>query len=119
MSLNEEPNSRRIMSRLKILDDTTFSSVVLPLFSPSADDVGAPGDQLLVHPAEVAGIVLQVGVHRQDVSPGSPAEAAQERRRLAEVSSEGEDPDAFVRLREGLQLLELPSVDPSSTNTTS
>jgi len=55
---------------------------------------------------EIARIVLQVGVHGQDVPAGRLVDAAQQCRRLPQISPEGEHSDVLVGLREGSQVVE-------------
>jgi hypothetical protein len=79
--------------------------VVSPVFPPSADDVRPLGYELLVHAGEIAGIVLKVGVHRQNVLPACHVEAAEQGAGLAEVSPEREHSNLRAFSKQGLQVL--------------
>ena len=93
--------------------------VVAPRLPPSADDVQALRDQVLVHLVEIARVVLKVAVHGEDVltvamrkphasAKDFPRPFRNENTRIWECSRE-------IRLR----VSSVPSVEPSSTNNTS
>ena len=86
---------------------------------PAAHEVEALVE-LGEQPRDLGGIVLEVAVDRDDHLAGCLGEARIERGRLAPVASEPHDADVCVVRRAGRPApANVPSVDPSSTNTTS
>ena len=70
---------------------------VLAVLPPARDDVGRRLLEPIDHGADVARIVLQVAVHRDDVAPARVREAGGEGGGLAEVAAELDDAQAVVR----------------------
>ena len=106
MSLNDAPNSARTTIDVEYAGGQTLQTAVLPVLSPSAHDVELLTGQLLVQLLKFAGIVLKIGVHRQDVIASRHAEAAREGWRLAEVFPERKDPYLALGTRQGSELVE-------------
>ena len=106
-------------SRLKIFDETTFTMLSRRSFRHPLTTSSVPLVSCREHRHEAGRIVLKIGIEREDVLAGRVLEAAGERRRLPEISAERKDPNAAVACSERFNVSSDPSVDPSSTETTS